>query len=205
MKTLEIISFLVFFAGFAIYIKYIHKNKEFPPNVIAFGIWFLADIIHLATYKEYSDFWPVPLLMAICAGIIFIMSLLRAKKQNLTIKSMLKNSDWIDWTSMSIVIISIGIWIFANDSIIANLVVQISLAMGFLPVIKSITIDNKNEPINFWSIFLLGFLILLTHTIIEYKQWEELIYPIIGFIGEGIVVSLIIHNYIKKKLVEIMP
>lgn len=199
MKTIEIIEFGLFFVASILYIVYIIKNKKFTPNALAFGIWLAADIVNL-TYLDFSEFWIAPVLMVICASIIFTIALIRNKKseQKLNVRDL----NWRQFSTIGIVFASILIWIFSKDSIVANLCVQAALAMGFIPIIEDLFIHKKQEPLSFWFIFLLGFIVLLFHTSIEYQRWEELVYPIVGFVGELIIVSLIIYNNTKAKFAE---
>lgn len=196
MKTIEIIEFVLFFVASILYIVYIIKNKEFIPNLLAFGIWLAADIVNL-TYLDFSEFWIAPVLMVICASIIFTIALIRNKKSKQKIN--LGNLNWRQFATIVILIISILIWIFSKDIVVINLCVQIALDMGFIPIIEDLLIHKKQEPLSFWFIFLLGFTVLLFHTSIEYQKWEELVYPIMGFVGELIIVFLIIYNNTRIK------
>lgn len=203
MKTLEIIAFLFFFSASLYYIGYIIRDKNFIPNILAFGIWLIADIMNLVTYVRFSDLWVAPVLMIFCALSILIIAIIKYQKsQN---KQGINNLDIIDIITIVILFISVFVWKISGDPVTTNLSIQLALGLGFIPVIKALVQEQREEPLWFWGLFLIGFIITLFDTAVRYQRWEELVFPLVGFIGEVIVVSLIAHNYIKKDLNETLP
>jgi hypothetical protein len=111
--------------------------------------------------------------------------------------------DLTDWIAIGITIISLAIYFCTGNGKVANIMIQIILFMGFIPLIKNlIKSRRKDEPALPWILFCLGWTITTIETVQGYKSWIEFIYPVInGLIGCMVVLGIAIYNkhFIKKE------
>jgi hypothetical protein len=196
MKTLE---FVVFLTAMVLYIRHIIKNEEFTPNPVTFGIWLVVNSINVLTYLKISEYWQGPVIMACGTTVIFGLSL----KRNTKVKVKLST---LDWFSIIAAIGSLGIYFITGDPVNSNLIIQIILVLGFLPLIKIIFIKGNNEPLWAWFLFASGWAIVTLKTYNDpntYKEWVEFTYPLVqGCIGSSIVWILSVRqdDYVNHKM-----
>ena len=188
MKPIEIIIFVVFIIAMFFYLRHLLVT-DFTPHPIAFGIWFVADLINFLTYIDFSKFWIAPAIMPLGAAIIVVIGIIKRKKNH---REKFKRNDLI---CIVLVIISLLIWALTRNAIWSNMIIQIIIALGFVPIIDNI-LHEKPEPLFPWFLFIIGWTITCVYTFIGYESVVELIYPFVNglfgciviFIGSWIVV-----------------
>jgi len=188
MNTIEIIILVVFTIAMFFYIRHLLVTT-FTPHPIAFGIWFVADFINFLTYTNFSRFWIAPAIMPLGAAIILAIGIVRRKKSH---REILKISDWV---CILLVIISLLIWAITQNAVWSNLIIQIIIALGFVPIFDNV-MHEKPEPLLPWFIFIIGWIITCIYTLIGYESIVELVYPFVNgllgclviFIGSWIVI-----------------
>ncbi|MEI6119180.1 MAG: hypothetical protein WCP92_08525 [bacterium] len=188
MKPIEIIIFVVFIIAMFFYLRHLLVT-DFTPHPIAFGIWFVADLINFLTYIDFSKFWIAPAIMPLGAAIIVVIGIIKRKKNH---REKFKRNDLI---CIVLVIISLLIWALTRNAIWSNMIIQIIIALGFVPIIDNI-LHEKPEPLFPWFLFIIGWTITCIYTFIGYESVVELIYPFVNglfgciviFIGSWIVI-----------------
>lgn len=197
MNSFEIAEFIVFLCASILYIYHLTNNKYFIPNPLGFGIWLLADAANLFTYLDFSKFWVGPVIMVLGVLIVVVIGIVRTviSKNKISYKLAI-----LDWFTIILVTSSIVFWIITNNAVLSNLAIQIVLAMGFIPIIKELIVEKKIEPLLPWTLFSIGFLIVLIHTLNYYERWEELFYPVIGLFGDLTVLILSGYNKVIESI-----
>ncbi len=186
MKTIE---FILFVAAMFFYIRHMVVTN-FIPHPIAFGIWLISDTINFFTYTDFSTFWVGPAIMPLGALTVVIIGIVKREK---TGKLSLKLLDWI---CIGICVLSLIVWTVTKNAMWSNMIIQIIIALGFVPIIGNI-FKMKAEPIFPWLLFTVGWVVTCIETISGYQSLLELIYPVInGLLGCGIVLfgSLALHK-----------
>lgn len=188
MNTTQIIIIIVFTLAMIFYVLHLLITK-FTPHLIAFGIWFVADFVNLLTYIKFSKFWIAPAIMSLGSAIILTIGIIKRKKSH---REILKTSDLV---CIFLVIISLLIWAITRNAVWSNMIIQIIIALGFVPIFDNV-IHKKPEPLFPWFLFLIGWIITCIYTLIGYESIVELIYPFVNgllgcliiFIGSWIVI-----------------
>jgi hypothetical protein len=136
MKQVE---FIVFLSAMIMYIRHIILHKEFTPNPVSFGIWLLVDIANAITYLNFSSHWIAPIIMLGGAITIFSLSAYRSKRQKIQLKT-------FDWICIVASVASLCIYGITGKSQDVNVIIQIILVIGFLPMIKHLLKTKSSEP-----------------------------------------------------------
>lgn len=188
MKPIDIVILIIFTVAMFFYIRHLLVTT-FIPHPIAFGIWFVADFINFLTYTNFSRFWIAPAIMPLGAAIILVIGIVRRKKSH---RETFKRNDWI---CIVLGVISLLIWAITRNAIWSNMIIQIIIALGFVPLIDNI-LKKKPEPLFPWFLFIIGWIITCVYTLIGYESIVELVYPFVNglfgcliiFIGSWIVI-----------------
>lgn len=188
---MDIAISIVFLSAIALYIRAIIVDKNFAPNVVSFGVWSVVDVANFVTITAYTKEWIAPFLMALGAVLCFVLSIFKAKKN----KNELTKFDKI---CLLVCAIAFCIYYFADSPILANLLIQAVITIGFLPIIKSLLAVNK-EPLGSWVLFAIGWILTIFKMLRSNHGLVEYVYPVItGLTPTLIVLFLAIYNHRKK-------
>lgn len=179
------------------YIAYALKNYLFRPPPATFIIWTIVNFVNVYTYKGISEHWIGPLIMLLLDAAIVVIALVRARhwKQPLNRESK---------TCILIAVAVLLLRVFGQiDDLVGNMLVQVAVGIGFIPLLRSLIQDRKEEPIIPWFLFTVGFA-LVTWNIYSDPQFMtkslfhrtvEISYPLVmGVIGDALVVVLTLRN-----------
>jgi len=201
MKTVE---FVLFVGAMVFYVRHLILDKNFVPNPVSFGIWWIVDIINCITYLDFSKHWVGPVIMPLGATIIVIIGIIR--------KAKVGKLNWIEWSSIVVCFISLLIYLFTGDSLVSNIIIQVILFVGFIPmVVKLIKEEEYYEPILPWLLFVIGWSFTTAITLRDHnsiaeifsstKSIVELIYPVInGVLGCAVVLLLSVYNRVINSI-----
>jgi hypothetical protein len=180
MRNIEIVETVIFLIGMILYIRYFIVTDSIP-HPVAFGIWLIADVINFITYVGFSKFWIAPALMPLTALIIVIIGIVKIKQ---THREQLKTLDWV---CIGIGIISLFVWVITQNALWSNMIIQIMMALGFVPIIGNL-FNKKGEPLFPWFVFIVGWIITCVDVSMGCVSFFELIYPLInGLLGSSII------------------
>lgn len=190
---MENVSTLIFFGAMFFYLRNIVINKDFIPSPVGFGIWMVVDIINFITYSAFSQHWHAPAIMAGSVVFIFTISLIRSRKVKVSL-------DWLDYISITTAVVSLCYYKVTGNAELANALVQIVLVVGFVPIMRPLIKDRTVEPILPWTLFTIGWFVVLINTWVNPHTFIELSYPLFqGFIGCGVVTLLSWYNQKNPK------
>lgn len=200
MSFLGKIEFVFFVGAMFFYIRHMILNSEFTPHPVTFGIWLIADVINYITYVSFSEYWIGPLIMPVGAAIVVLwgtIKLIIAKYRKTETQKI--EFGFIDWFAIGVSIVSLGVYFITGNGKISNIMIQIIIFMGFVPLLSNLIKSKRvDEPALPWILFCVGWLITSVDTIMGYKSLIELIYPLInGLIGCLAVLAMIIYNKSK--------
>ena len=173
MKTVE---FFLFVGAMVFYIRHLMLTN-FIPHPIAFGIWLMADTINYFTYTDFSGFWVGPAIMPLGALTVVIIGIVKRKK---TERHRFK---LLDWVCIGICAMSLLVWAITQNAIWSNMIIQIIIALGFVPIIGNL-FKKQREPLFPWFLFAVGWIVTCVDTYLGYKSLLEFVYPIVnGLLG----------------------
>jgi hypothetical protein len=201
LSSLQKLQFPIFVAALATYIGHIIRDKDFVPNPLAFGIWLLGDTVSFLTYIRISELWLAPAIMPTGALIVFVYSLLRSskekKKENENHGGFMPPDQIV---ALVLALIALALWAWSDMDIVANMAIQVSLAIGFYFIIASI-LEKKssNEPVISWWLFLIGWSVATYETALLYKTNWEFVLPLVN--GGGALLILLITYYYQRSRV----
>lgn len=176
-STLGFISGLFLISGYIPYIREVISGST-KPNRASWIIWSLSTAIILFGVKETGTneaIW-VPIADAIGCFIIFVLAIKKG------------TGGWslTDRVAFSICVISLGVWWFTGNPLIALLTNLCIYTSGYIPTIKKSINHPETESLTAWSLFLIGVILNLVTVIIGtdsgFAVW---LYPIVltGTVG----------------------
>lgn len=201
LSSLGKIELITLVGAMLLYVIQAITHPEFTPHPITFGIWLIADVVNYFTYKSFSIYMIGPTIMMLGASIVVSWGTIKL------IKSKIKNEKnekiklgFPDLFAIFITLISLFIFFSTGNGKISNLMIQIILFIGFIPIILNLIKSKRtDEPLFSWILFIIGWGFTCVDTMIGYKDIIELIYPLInGFLGCSIVLIISIYNKYKK-------
>ena len=186
----------LFILAMFFYIGNMLINKDFTPNPLAFGIWLIADVANYVTYVSFSKYWIGPLIMPLGAFTVVLwgtIKMIRAKYKKEVIKKI--KLGWKDWAAVIVSIGSLIIYFTTSNGKLSNLMIQLILFMGFVPIVDDLLKTKRVDEPNFtWFLFCIAWGITIVDTALGYKSWIEFLYPLINGGGCAVVLWISLRN-----------
>lgn len=156
--------------------------RKARPNRASWLIWSVANILTLFSYYASgarATAW-VPLCYAICTPIVALLAFVRCGE-----------GGWsrLDRWCLGVSALSGLVWWIFKTPVITLLMNMMIVYAGALPTMRKAYRNPKSENKLAWLLFFLGCVL----NILAIKDWRFIImiYPILGAIANGIVVSLL--------------
>ncbi len=179
MNFVIVLSFLGGFLhliAFVIYIKQMLKGTS-QPNTATWTLWAFLIVLNLSSYAVMSGDWVkaiLPAAGAFASVSTFLFSLYKGKLSKL---------DRWDTLALGIGIVSGLAWWYFKSATYANLILQISILISFVPTYRGVLEDPRKEralPWYLWSTaYLVGMIVILLRW---QNQYVDLIYPFLCFL-----------------------
>ncbi|MFA6042523.1 MAG: hypothetical protein WCV85_01205 [Patescibacteria group bacterium] len=198
--TFAVIAASMHVAAFLLYKRNMGKGMA-TPNPATWMLWVILTTLNCATYlTSTSDIIKsaLPIASSLANIYVFVVALRLGKFRPLD--------------QLEKVILLLGsliglLWLLFHDAKMANLLVQIPIALSFYPTYRGVWRDPKTETRVFpWYLWSIAYLVSL---IAIFLQWEhdprpddglyQLAYPILCFILHG-GVGLLAQRHPKKSL-----
>ena len=189
-------EFGFFIVAMFFYIRHMVVNKDFTPNPLAFGIWLIADVVNYVTYVSFSKYWIGPLIMPVGAFTVVLwgtIKMIRAKYNKELVEKI--KFGWKDWSAVIVSIGSLIVYFSTSNGKLSNLMIQLILFMGFVPIVDDLLKTKRVDEPNFtWFLFCIAWGITIVDSSFGYKSWIELLYPLINGGGCAVVLWLSLRN-----------
>lgn len=156
------------------------------PNLSTWGIWILLQILGVITYYDMSQDFLKSMnstINMLSTASVFCICLFKGKFSRLN-----------TWDTIIFFIgVTIGLfWLANHNSAQANVLLQLSAGVGFIPTLRGIWRDNTLEIVKPWLFFSLGHGISILVVLVRWQgKIEELFCPVIQFLLNVMVVVLI--------------
>ncbi len=174
--------------AFVPYIAAIIK-KGAKPNRASWIIWNITDTILLASYFSVGARTTifVPIVYVVNAFIVLLFSFRYGV------------SSWsrLDIASLAVSGLSLIIWSLTQNPLIALLMNLLMDSVAYLPTIKKSYIDPSSESGLGWLFFFIGACFNLLA--VDSLAFGTIIYPIVMFVMEGILVAILYRKKIFKQ------
>lgn len=172
-----------------VYVVYIRQtvNGSSVPNPATISIWFGVSILNAITYFHVvsENAWQalISITFAASAGILLGYALYAGK---------FAKFGKVEAVALTLAITSCVLWKTSGNADIANLLLQVTLLISFVPVIVGLLRNELRENPTAWTIAVIAYVFATTAVLTDYNgNWVSLAYPIgNGIIGNGSVALL---------------
>ncbi len=172
----------------ASYLRQVVKGHS-TPNPATWFIWTVTTIMNAFSYFQVvDDFFTSLMTTTVAFGIssIFAYSLIRGKFGRL---------GMMEWTSLAMALV-IGIfWQVSGNAVIANLLLQVILAISFIPTVRGLLKHELKEKGLPWNLSVLAYSLMILSILVDptvENRLIALVYPIVnGVVGNGSVALII--------------
>ena len=156
------------------YLDYIRKvlGGKTVPNGVTWAIWSAVALVNFGTYVIASgDFWKsiVPLVnIALCVT-TFVLALSCGKFRKL---------DVPDWIALLLALSAVVVWQLSAAAC-ANMMVQLAIAIGFIPTWKAVRRNPLCEQPQPWWMWSSAYCIALVVVVLRWHgHWTDILLPI---------------------------
>lgn len=175
MYSSEIVAFvatLTHIIAFLLYNKSTFQGKA-HPNIATWSIWGVVSLLNFCSYLSMSGDW-IKSLMPAASSLLCIATFIIA-----VVVGRHDRAGRYDVAALIIGLTAVFVWWWLNSATHANLLLQVSIAIGFVPTYNSVWREPKNEaplPWFLWgSAYVIGTSVVLLRW---HNQWQDLVYYI---------------------------
>lgn len=191
--VLGVLAGILHVLAFAIYNRQMLQGTS-QPNSATWTAWVFLTVLNLSSYAVMSGDWVksiLPLIASIACILTFLFSIHRGK--------MSKMELW-DGLALGIGIISGLVWWYYKSATYANLILQASILVSFVPTCRGVWNDPRKEKALPWYLWSSAYLLSIIVVALRWRnQYQDLVYPIGGFILHAVVGLLTKRDAIKPK------
>lgn len=173
---LGIAGSILHLAAFAIYNRQMIQGTS-QPNAATWTLWAFLMILNASSYAVMSGDWVKNILPA--AGVFatvstFFYSLYKGKLSRL---------DLWDNIALGIGLVSGLAWVYYKSATCANLILQISIVISFVPTYRGVLEDPKKERGLPWYMWSTAYLLNLIVVLLRWQgQYQDLVFPSLCFL-----------------------
>lgn len=173
---LTILSSLIFLVFFVLYNKNI-LNGSIKPNIVTWSLFALITLINSITYISFThDAFKSALAFTDCFTCIVITSMILFKNRHFELVTLEK-------IIILLSILSLLIWYILHSATYANLLLQPAYILAFVPTLKNVWKNPKDESTLVWLMWALSFILTIIVIFIRWENnWPDLINPSIALI-----------------------
>jgi len=172
------------------YLDYIRKvlGGKTVPNGVTWAIWSAVALVNFGTYVIASgDFWKsiVPLVnIALCVT-TFVLALSCGKFRKL---------DVPDWIALLLALSAVVVWQLSAAAC-ANMMVQLAIAIGFIPTWKAVRRNPLCEQPQPWWMWSSAYCIALVVVVLRWRgQWTDVLLPVNFFLHASVPVLALVQQ-----------
>jgi hypothetical protein len=170
--SLSVVAGLLHILAFALYNKQMLQGTS-QPNAATWTLWTFLTVLNVSSYAVMSDDWVktiLPLASSIACIFTFFFSLFKGK---------LSKIDPWDGLALGIGVISGLVWLYFKSATYANLILQASIAVSFVPTYRGVWKSPLKEKALPWYIWSFAYILSIAVIMLRWKgQYQDLVYPI---------------------------
>ena len=154
-------------------IAYAIYNKDLAtPNAASWFLWAVGSLVEGLSYVEMTGDWVKNLLpISCCFACVGTFVYVAAKGK----------FGWPSLWEVFIILLDLGalwVWYHWRSATYANLWMQVTAIMSFIPVLRDVFYDSEKENRLSWYIWALAYAMLSAAVVCRYEKWEDLVYPV---------------------------
>ncbi len=157
--------------GYWIYNRKLAKN-EIRPNVTSWAIWGIGSFIAYALYSDLANDWVkefLPLVCAIAAVATFV---------HMAVRGSFQKPDRTDVQIFALDIAVVSFWIYSNDPILSNVLLELDIWISFAPILRSTWKHPETEDATPWKLWSVAYLLFTIAVIMRWEKWWDLLLPL---------------------------
>ncbi len=142
------------------------------PNLATWTLWTFLTVLNASSYDVMSGDWVksiLPLASSVACILTFLFALYKGK---------LSKVDPWDGLALGIGVISALVWWYYKSATYANLIIQFSIAVSFVPTYRGVWRDPKKERALPWYIWSSAYFLSIAVVLLRWQSWHDLVYPI---------------------------
>ncbi|HMP85084.1 MAG TPA: hypothetical protein PKE08_00240 [Candidatus Paceibacterota bacterium] len=172
--------------GYMFYWRGVRSGK-IDPNAASWFIWAYGSLLNFATYNIMSGDMVKDILPFMCSVSCMVIFALMVYRNGIG------RLDKIDYAIIASDIAVTFIW-FLIGATEANLTLQLTEFISFIPLIRGLLRGTDKEEILPWVIWTCAYAMMTFTVIMRWEKWEDIVYPLMSLF-----LSLIIWIVIKVK------
>jgi len=170
--SLSAFAGLLHILAFALYNRQMLQGTS-QPNTATWTLWTFLTVLNVSSYAVMSGDWVktiLPLASSIACIFTFFFSLFKGK---------LSKVDPWDGLALGIGVISGLVWRHYKSATYANLILQASVAVSFVPTYRGVWKNPLKEKTLPWYIWSSAYILSIAVITLRWKgQYQDLVYPI---------------------------
>ena len=166
---------LVHVVAFVIYYKQMLIGAS-CPNISTWTLWVFISTMNCLSYIVMSESIVkglLPIASTVACILVFLASLFKGKLSKLNVG---------DEIVLIIGVFSLFIWWAYRSAIYANLLLQICIAVSFVPTYRGIWKNPNIEKAWPWFIWASAYILQIAIVFLKWEIWHQLVYPVNGLI-----------------------
>lgn len=171
---ISFISGLIQVIGYLLYWRGVRSNK-IDPNAASWFIWAYGSLLNFATYNIMSGDLVKDILPFLCSVSCLVIFALMFYKNGF---------GRLDKTDYAIIICDIVvtfIW-FLIGATEANLSLQLTEFISFIPLIRGLLRGSDREEVIPWITWSVAYALMATTVVMRWEKWHDLVFPLVLFI-----------------------
>ncbi len=169
-ELLAILASLLNIVGFVVYNKQVFTGKN-TPNITSWGIWAFVTVLNFLSYKTMSDDWVksiFPTISSLMCIATFLVVFVMGKFDRVS---------KYDVIAMMLGVVAGLVWWWFESATYANLLLQLAIAIGFVPTFRSVWASPKSEKPLPWFIWSVGFAVGVIVVLMRWNnQYQDVVY-----------------------------
>ena len=170
------IEFLTAGASLMHIVAFLVYNKQtlcgkIRPNIMTWSIWAFVTLLNLASYKAMSGDWIktiLPIISSVMCIATFVISLFVGKFARVS---------KYDLIALALGIVTPLVWWHFKSATYANMILQASIAIGFVPTFRSVCELPQNEKPLAWFLWSLAYTIGIVVVLMRWNnQYQDIVY-----------------------------
>jgi hypothetical protein len=164
--------------------NYFSKNR---PNIAAWSLWAFLTLLNTSSYFVMSSDWVKSILTIVNSFLCIltlVLALYRGKFDKLDI-----------WDKLAFIVGVVAglVWIGFKSATYANLVLQVSIFLGFIPVYRGVWKKPDCEKALPWLVWCIAYCFNAVTVALRWQgQWQDFAYPVTAFVYHLVVALLVI-------------
>lgn len=194
-EILTIFIALTLLLGYFVYYRSVERGVK--PNTTLWTLWALGSLLDLWSYAVLSGDWQkniLPLTCTVACLVLFVHFFRNGRFRKLTKQN---------YVIISADICALILWYLTDSALVANIALQISTILSFIPIYKEIYDENENETLLPWAIWSVTYALDIILVVLRWEKWGDLAYPGVNFVLHFLMWILIyLHFYRGRRGIE---